>query len=90
MIYLISTRQTKPNRIETPEAAKGRDYHIEYARWVMGAANSSKHQEFIHKYKINREFYKNNQWIMGEDTEAFFQDESGMDKHRIRVTKNYI
>lgn len=90
MIYLISTRQTKPNRIETSDAEKGTDYHIEYARWVMGAANSSKHTKFVNKARINKEFYKNNQWILPEDTEAFMMDESGMDRHRIRVTKNYI
>lgn len=56
----------------------------------MGLANSSKHQAFVNKYKINREFYKNNQWELSEDAEAFFMDESGMDRHRIRVTKNYI
>lgn len=90
MIYLISSRQTKPNRIETSDAAKGRDYHTEYARWVLGAANSVKHQGFVNRANVNKEFYKNNQWIMPEDTEAFFMDESGMDRHRIRVTKNYI
>ena len=90
MIYLISSRQTKPNRIETSEAHKGTDYHIEYARWVLGNASSSKHQYFVNKYLTNLEFYKNNQWIHREDTEAFFLDESGQDRHRIRVTKNYI
>jgi hypothetical protein len=90
MIYLISTRQTKPNRIETLEDSKGRDYHIEYARWVLGNANSRKHSDFVSKGRTNLEFYKNNQWIMREDSEAFFMDESGQDRHRIRVTKNYI
>ena len=90
MIYLISSRQTKPNRIETPEEQKGRDYHIGYGRWVLGNANSTKHAAFCNKFKVNTEFYKNNQWITPEDTEAFFMDESGMDRHRIRVTKNYI
>ena len=90
MIYLISSRQPKPNRIETPEASKDDKYHVEYARWVLGNANSPQTQAFTNKYRVNLEFYKNNQWIMPEDTEAFFMDESGSDKHRIRVTKNYI
>ena len=90
MIYLISSRQNKPNRIETPEEGKGHDYHINYARWVLGNANTTKHSEFVAKYKRNLEFYKNQQWNMPEDAESFFMDESGQDRHRIRVTKNYI
>jgi hypothetical protein len=35
-------------------------------------------------------FYKNKQWILNEDTEAFFKDESGQDRNRIKVTKNFI
>ncbi|KKK54180.1 hypothetical protein LCGC14_3087320, partial [marine sediment metagenome] len=90
MIYLIASRQQKPNRIETAEYSKDVKYHTEYGRWVMGNANSQKHHEFVHKYRINLEFYKNNQWILPEDSEAFMLDESGQDRHRIRVTKNYI
>jgi len=90
MNTLIASRQTKPNRIETPEAAKGKDYHIEYGRWVLGSGNSVKHRMRIDKTHINLEFYKNNQWNDPEDAEAFFQDETGQDRHRIRVTKNYI
>ena len=90
MIYLINSGQPKPNRIETPEAEKGEDYNVQYARWVLGNASSVLNTRFINKYKLNLDFYKNNQWDMSEDTEAFFLDESGQDRHRIRVTKNYI
>lgn len=89
-MYLIQTNQPKPNRIETPEGEKGDKYHLDYGRWVIGNAANQKHENFVRKYNINKEFYKNNQWIMPEDVEAFFMDESGQDRHRIRVTKNYI
>lgn len=90
MIPLLQTRQTKPNRIETPEDSKGDQYHLEYGRWVLGSSSNVNSTTFDNKYKINREFYKNNQWIHSEDTEAFFMDESGQDRHRLKVTKNYI
>jgi len=86
----IQSRQSKPNRVEIPENQKNDKYHLDYARWVLGSSSSAFHEKFVTKYKVNRSFYKNDQWIHAEDTEAFFNDESGQDRHRIKVTKNYI
>ena len=90
MLQLIQTRQSKPNRIETQEASKDDKYHVEYARWVIGEGMRQKQQEHIAKYRTNMNFYKDKQWIMKEDTEAFFKDESGQDRNRIKVTRNFI
>ena len=90
MLYLIHTRQHKPNRIETPEGSKDEKYHVEYGRWVIGEGLGKKQKDHIDKYKRNLSFYKNNQWILQEDTEAFFKDESGQDRNRIKVTRNFI
>lgn len=86
----IQSRQTKPNRVETPDTEKGEKYHLEYGRWVLGTASNMHHTNQETRYKVNRSFYKNDQWIHSEDVEAFFMDESGQDRHRIKVTKNYI
>ena len=90
MLQLIQTRQSKPNRIETQELQKDRKYHVEYARWVIGEGMRQKQQEHIAKYQTNMNFYKDKQWLLPEDTEAFFKDESGQDRNRIKVTRNFI
>ena len=90
MLYLIGTKQTKPNRIEISELEKNRQYHVDYARWVVGEGCTSGHREHMDRYKRNMNFYKNKQWVMKEDLEAFFKDESGQDRNRIKVTQNYI
>jgi len=90
MLQIIQTRQNKPNRIETSELEKGRQYHVDYGRWVIGEGLGYKQQEHIYKYYRNLSFYKNRQWINKEDTEAFFKDESGQDRNRIKVTRNFI
>lgn len=90
MLYLLVPNQNKPNRVETPEILKDETYHTKYARWVIGNGSTQLHQEYLANYKLNRAFYMNRQWIMGEDREAFFKDESGQDRNRLKVTRNYI
>ncbi len=90
MLQLIQTKQSKPNRIETREDLKEEKYHVEYARWVIGEGLRQKQIEHIAKYQTNMNFYKGKQWTMTEDTEAFFKDESGQDRNRIKVTRNFI
>jgi hypothetical protein len=90
MLQLIQTRQSKPNRIETREVNKDEKYHVDYARWIIGEGLRKKQQDHVAKYRTNMNFYKDKQWIMKEDTEAFFKDESGQDRNRIKVTRNFI
>jgi hypothetical protein len=90
MPILSISGATKPNRISTPEYAKDRNYHRDYARWILRDGLNTLQQEHIQRYQLNLEFYKNNQWIHGEDTEAFFKDDANMDNHRIKVIRNYI
>ncbi len=90
MLYLLASGQNKPNRVETPEIDKGEDYSIKYARWVIGSGSSQLHQDYLASYKVNNNFYQNKQWLLGEDLEAFFKDESGQDRNRLKVTRNYI
>lgn len=90
MLFLIRTQQNKPDRITTAEIDKDSQYHVNYARWVIGDGLSIKQHEYLENYNRNKAFYKNNQWLNPEDKEAFFIDEGGHDRHRIKVTKNYI
>jgi len=90
MLYLISGQQVKPNRVETPENEKGEQYHINYARWVIGSGLGELHQDYLNRYAINKNFYMNKQWCVQEDLEAFFKDENNNDRNRLQVTRNYI
>lgn len=90
MLEIIHTGQPKPNRIEKSEFDKARQYHVDYGRWVIGEGIGYKQRVHIDKYHRNLSFYKNKQWILKEDTEAFFKDESGQDRNRIKVTRNFI
>lgn len=90
MDFLITTTPNKPNRVLTPEFEKNEDYHARYARWVFGSGSTQVHQDYLNNYKINSQFYMNRQWLLTEDTEAFFKDESGQDRNRLKVTRNYI
>jgi hypothetical protein len=90
MQFLLSSQQTKPNRVETPERDKDITYHIKYARWVVGSGSNHLQMDYLNRYEINRNFYMNRQWVMEEDLEAFFKDENNNDRNRLQVTRNYI
>lgn len=90
MLLLISIQQNKPNRVEIPEDSKDIQYHLDYARWVLGSGSNQLHQNYLDRYELNKNFYKNKQWILDEDTEAFFKDENNNDRNRLKVTRNYI
>jgi len=90
MDFLIKNNPTKPNRVETAEFDKNEDYHVRYARWVIGSGSNQIHRDYLANYKVNSQFYMNKQWLLSEDTEAFFKDESGQDRNRLKVTRNYI
>lgn len=81
--------QQKPNRNIT-ESKKDKEYHIKYAKYCLGASNSSEYRRFMYKYSLNKHFYKGDQWTLPEDVEAFLKDESGQDKNRIKIVANKI
>jgi len=90
MLFLLSQQQNKPNRIEISEIDKNEAYHIQYARWVIGSGSGQLHQEYLNRYKLNKNFYMNKQWVVEEDLEAFFKDDNNNDRNRLQVTRNYI
>jgi len=88
MFYFAQNATQKPNRFKFGE--KNREYHLEYAKFAVSDASSSIHQEFIAKTKLNKNFYKGNQWTFNEDLEAFLKDDSGNTRSRIKIVHNLI
>jgi len=87
MPLFFNLNQQRPNKIED---VKDAEYHLKFGRWALGAVNHQEHQKFLHKSMINWAFYKGNQWIMDEDLEGFFLDESGGLRNRLKFTENLI
>jgi len=90
MIQLLTSPAERPNRVETPEFGKGEEYHLRYARWVVWTGSTSKHSQYLRDYEVNTSFYKDEQWCVEEDLDAFFKDDQGNDRNRLKVTRNYI
>ncbi len=91
MLPLITSITTiKPNSL-IPEEEKDKQYHVEYARWIIVNANNKKHNDHMNRITVNKSFFSpNGQWCEPEDLEGFFLDESNQDNNRIRVEMNYI
>lgn len=89
MPLLIDPTTIRPSRL-TPN--KDKKYHQEFARWCLGTISNPYYQEFIAKTLINWSFFKggDGQWILDEDLEAFFLDESGDIRNRIKMVDNII
>ena len=92
MLSLITPNVSKPDRLKTSEKEKNTEpnYSLDMAKWVVNNANNIKYVDHVNRIYINRNFYKNKQWIFNEDLEAFLKDESGLDRNRLRVTMNLI
>lgn len=87
MLILLSSGTQRPNRLTDK---KDEEYHAKWARYAAFDANNHLHQSFIAKTKINKRFYKGDQWFFEEDLEAFFKDESGQERNRLKMINNII
>jgi hypothetical protein len=87
---LLVTSVNKPNRLTAENKDSNKQYHLDYARWAVSNGFSGKHNEWLAKIKINKDFYKNEQWNDSEDIEAFLKDKSGQERNRIKMTNNLI
>lgn len=87
MPLFFNFHQQRPNKIED---AKDAEYHLRFGRWALSSFNHQEHQRFLHKAMINWSFFKGHQWIMDEDLEGFFLDESGGIRNRLKFTENLI
>ena len=89
MSYIFGQGYTRPNRLK---GGKGKSYHRQFAKYCLGAMGNHTYRKYLDKCLINWSFFKggDGQWIMDEDVEAFFLDESGDIRNRLKWTKNVI
>ena len=93
MSTLIAAQPNKPNRLDTekwPSKDTNKDYHASYAKWAITASQTSDHSLWLERIKVNKRFYKGDQWRTEEDLEAFLSDTSGQTRNRIKVVHNII
>jgi len=88
MFYFSNEAVNKPNRLTTKD--KDAAYHLQYGKFTLTDASTSLHQEFIAKTKLNKNFYKGNQWTFDEDVEAFLMDATKQTRNRIKIVHNLI
>src|SRR5215469_7167545 len=81
---------TRPNRIDTSESKKDKEYHRKMGRYFIGLTSTQQYSDFYTKAYINWSFYQNRQWIYGEDLEPFLTDASGDVRDRIRMNWNIV
>lgn len=87
MLLLLSSGVQRPNRLEDK---KDEEYHAKWARYAAYDANNFLQQQFIARAKVNKKFYKGEQWIIQEDLESFFKDETGQSRNRLKIIHNII
>lgn len=87
MLFLIGKGQERPS---VTQKNKDKKYHADFAKYCLGSANNHQHHEFLEKAALNKNFYKGNQWVMQEDLEAFFKDDTLQERNRIKIIKNMV
>lgn len=89
MSYIFSDSRIRPNKLESK---KDKKYHREYAKFCLSTMGNYLYRRYINKCLINWSFFKgqDGQWIFDEDIEAFFLDESGDIRNRLKWSKNVI
>ncbi len=94
MFFFINNFQDKPNRFKIKNkdsnSTETREYHLDYARFCVAQSSDAIHSEFIAKTKVNKQFYKGDQWTYQEDIEAFLMDDSKNTRNRIKIIHNLI
>jgi len=87
MLALLQIAQERPSRLT---ANKDQDYHVKFGRYCAGQAYNTEHNDWLQRTRVNKMFYKNEQWIMEEDLSMFFLDENNNARNRIKLTNNII
>ena len=90
---LVSVQPNKPNRLDAkayPNKDTNEKYHLDYAKWAIGVSQTTAHSSWLNKIKINKNFYKGDQWMFNEDLVAFLEDSSGNTRNRIKMVHNMI
>ena len=93
MSLLIASQPNKPNRLDStayPNKDTNKKYHLDYAKWAITSSQTAQHSAWLARIKINKEFYKGDQWTYDEDIQAFLNDASGQVRNRIKMVHNTI
>lgn len=96
MPHLITAKPNKPNRLNVKKEYGGKTknesekYHLDYAKWAITNSHTTFRTKWLARTNVNKNFYKGNQWLDREDTEAFLKDTTGQVKNRIQIIHNLI
>lgn len=88
MPNVIGSNVNKPNRFT--DDRNSIKYHADYSRYCIYNGFDTRYSSFQLQSSMNRNFWRGNQWILSEDLEAFFMDDSSQARNRIKVIKNFI
>lgn len=78
----------RPNREEEDKSTE--DYHVRMGKWAVYAGFNEAYYDFVRRARLNKSFYKGDQWSDQEDIETFLKDETGEDRNRLKIVKNII
>ncbi len=87
MFFPIAYKPVRPSRLGNQNTE---EYHIEWARYIIGQCNNSLLINNSIQSWVRWRFYLNQQWIYNEDLEPFLLDETGDARNRIRWSYNII
>lgn len=93
MSSLISGQPNKPYRLNSekyPNKDTNKEYHLDYAKWAVTSSQTAQHSAWLARIKVNKEFYKGDQWTFNEDIETFLNDGTGEVRNRIKMVHNTI
>lgn len=86
-LLILNQGYQRPNRLED---TKDKEYHNKWGRHAAFSAANDLHYRFIARTKLNKRFYKGDQWIIDEDLEAFFKDDTNQSRNRLKMVHNII
>jgi predicted RNA-binding protein with PIN domain len=89
MLAIFPQSEPRPNSL-IPESEKDMDYHRKFGRYAITSSFNYLHYEFLEKCRINRRFYKGEQWVFDDDLETFLKDQPGNERNRLKLVKNVI
>jgi hypothetical protein len=84
---LIVAPETRPNRVIDVKDAL---YHLKMAKYCLYVGNDGRHTSWLTKNKVNKDFYKGDQWSLQEDKQTFLQDTTGNTTTRLALVQNLI
>lgn len=89
-LFMFQQAYGKPNSIENTDKDNDIQYHADYGKYCISNSGMHESNTFYENIKINKRFYKGDQWSGNEDIESFLKDETGQVRNRIQIVHNQI